>query len=62
MSEPEPTPSLATCCVGASLVLLVKSLEETDAKRNKCASDLLGEVMGIIKEGVKKEVGEAFRL
>lgn len=48
MREPDPKSHLATCFLGPFLVLfvLVKGLKETDAKRNRCANDLLGENPG----------------
>ena len=48
MSEPDPKPHLATCFLWLFLLLsiLVKGLKETDAKRNRCANDLSGEMLG----------------
>lgn len=56
MSEPDPKSHLATCFLGPFLVLfvLVKGLKETDAKRNRCANDLLGERPGKDKGGETK--------
>lgn len=48
MSEPDPKPHLAPCFLWLLLLLsiLVKGLKETDAKRNRCTNDLLGETLG----------------